>query len=220
MAHKTVLIMPLVLATVVFAIASNKAPGIKTTPTAQDYSLTYTPPSTPPLIPPKAEEKANLVSWQSAFFGLVALALNAMTQPSTIDKTFPRSSLLFPARSSPFVCMADALEILVAFGFHWFRGVGVREAAWRIHQRRAREQSGGHSDNDEWTIEKTPAEKHPKTFLILFITSLLQGVKIFGMTGLPWTQVWAGMYLELDRRMLDSPFQRVLLGTSPAYTQR
>ena len=49
---------------------------------------------------------------------------------------------------------------------------------------------------DVTTLEDSPAEKHPIPFGILFIATLLQVIKLFGMQGVPWTNVWAGSYLS------------------------
>ena len=144
------------------------------------------------VAPPSLSQPSqNLVSWQSAFLGLVPLALNAMTQPSGLDKPFSQSSLLFPSRSSPFVCLADALEVLVLVLIHISHGKTLRHAALEVNWQRARSRLG----QDVTELEDSPAEKHPIPFGILFIATLLQAIKLFGMQGLPWTTLWAGLYL-------------------------
>ena len=52
------------------------------------------------------------VSWQSALWGLIALSLNAQTQRSAADH-FPSSDSLSPARSSPFICLADMVVAIL-----------------------------------------------------------------------------------------------------------
>jgi hypothetical protein len=134
---------------------------------------------------------ANPLSWQSAFFGLISLAFNAMMQPSGLDQTFSQSSLIFPSRSSPIICLADALEILIEFVVHLIQGRGPSEAGLRLNWRRVKYRLGSNIQ----TIEDIPAEKHPKTFVILLIGTLLQAIKLFAVQGIFWTKVWAGIYL-------------------------
>lgn len=53
----------------------------------------------------------NIVIWQSALWAVLALALNAMTQPSSADPSpTPAISLV---RSSPLICFMDAVSIPV-----------------------------------------------------------------------------------------------------------
>jgi hypothetical protein len=111
-----------------------------------------------------------------------------MTQPSTLDLGLPESSLLFTAGSSSFVCIADTIEVIIDSFIQLHRTHNIRQAAKLVHFRRARcrlsrepEESGG--------------EKHPKTFFILFVVTLLQAIKLFGCQGIRWTQVLAGIYL-------------------------
>ncbi|KAE9373605.1 hypothetical protein N431DRAFT_535076, partial [Stipitochalara longipes BDJ] len=137
-----------------------------------------------------ALQQANTVSWQSAFLGLVPLALNAMTQPSSLDVKLPDSSLLFAARSSPFVCVADALEVLIELCIRICQGHNLHQAARLANWRRARYRLGAETTS----LEESAVEKHPKTFLILFIVTLLQAIKILGLEGLFWIKVWAGCY--------------------------
>ncbi|KUJ12462.1 uncharacterized protein LY89DRAFT_688149 [Mollisia scopiformis] len=136
-------------------------------------------------------QQTNTVSWQSAFLGLVPLALNAMTQPSTLDAKLPESSILFAARSSPFVCVADAVEVLIELCIHTYQRRKLREAAKLVNWRRARFRLGVELSS----LEESAAEKHPRSFLIFFIATLLQAVKILGLEGLFWTKVWAGCYI-------------------------
>jgi len=52
-----------------------------------------------------------------------------MTQPSGLDTPFSQSSLLFPSRSSPFVCFADALEVLALLFIRISHGKTLKNAA-------------------------------------------------------------------------------------------
>ncbi|OBT68258.1 hypothetical protein VE03_02336 [Pseudogymnoascus sp. 23342-1-I1] len=138
-----------------------------------------------------SDNSTNLISWQTALQGLVPLALNAMTQPSSLDFNIPESSLLFAARSSPFICVADALEVLIALCLYTYQEKSIFEAARLVNWRIARTRLG----SGVIKLEASTVEKHPWAFIILFIAALVPAVKVLGLQGLPWTKVWAGIYL-------------------------
>jgi len=77
--------------------------------------------ASPPPPPPSP------ISWQSALWGLIAVSLNAQTQRSAADH-FPSSDSLSPARSSPFVCLADIVIAVIWLLRGWKAGLGVRGA--------------------------------------------------------------------------------------------
>jgi hypothetical protein len=93
-----------------------------------------------------------------------------------LDVGFPESSLLFAARSSPFVCVADALETMVLLCMYLYQGHNIRQAARHINWRQAKIRLG----SEITTLEGSAGEKHPKTFLILFIVTFLQAIKFLG----------------------------------------
>lgn len=131
------------------------------------------------------------VSWQTALLGLVPLALNAMTQPSSLDFNVPESSLLFPARSSPFVCIADTLEVTIALCIYMYQEGNIYEAARLVNWRIARARLGSGVSE----LEASPAEQHPVAFWFWFLATLFQAIKLLGMQGVPWTKVWVAFYL-------------------------
>jgi hypothetical protein len=115
-----------------------------------------------------------------------------MTQPSSLDAPFSQSSLLFATRSSPFVCLADALEIITSLVIHVLRGKPPRQAALLVNWQRARHRLG----EDVEELEDIPAEKHPWGFVILLVAAVLQAAKIIGFKGVFWTKAWAVVYLS------------------------
>ena len=133
----------------------------------------------------------NTVSWQSIFWALSALALNAMTQPSILDRKFPQSNLLFPARSSPFVCLADSLDVLFGLFTHVWSGRSIRDAAYQVNLGRLRDRL------DQETVPLTPTavEQHPFGSLVLFLSTMSQFVKLCGFQGILWAKVGAATYL-------------------------
>ena len=74
-----------------------------------------------------APSPSSPVSWQSALWGLIALSLNAQTQRSAADH-FPSSDSLSPARSSPFICLADIIVAVIWLLRGWKAGMGLRGA--------------------------------------------------------------------------------------------
>lgn len=119
------------------------------------------------------------VSGRSVFWALTAIILNAMLQPSCASYTINGSTLdgsLWPIRSSPVICVYDALtELRIMFGSSdW------RTAPSRLH---VGESSESHTTS---AIMK----------LAVFLLGVLpQAVKLFSMRGIPLSQALAAVYL-------------------------
>jgi hypothetical protein len=66
---------------------------------------------------------SNEVSWQSAYYALIPIALNSMLQPREPTGTTCGfdASLRIYLRSSPIVCAVDAAFILIRFAFYMRR---------------------------------------------------------------------------------------------------
>ncbi|KAG4442108.1 hypothetical protein IFR05_002394 [Cadophora sp. M221] len=140
----------------------------------------------------------NSVSWQSIFFGLTALALNAMTQRSYVDELFPASSILFAMRSSPFVCIADLIEIIAVAIFHFVQRQTVK-GRFPLGTLTDQDFDDGilamEEKGDGEMASGTFAESHPWVVLIFFVGTSTQAVKIFGFQGVLWAKLWAASYL-------------------------
>lgn len=95
------------------------------------------------------------------------------------------------ARSSPFICVADTLEVLIALCLYTYQEGSICEAARLVNWRIARTRLG----SGESKLEASAVEKHPWTFTILFLATLVPAIKFLGLQGLFWTRVWAGIYL-------------------------
>ncbi|KAH7356400.1 hypothetical protein BKA65DRAFT_206628 [Rhexocercosporidium sp. MPI-PUGE-AT-0058] len=156
-------------------------------------------PRTNPTLPADgatATPLENMVSWQSVFFGLAALALNAMTQRSYFDAVFPHSSILFAMRSSPFVCIADLIEVIFVAGHHFMtkqrlQGLPLSSSTDQLPN------VGNFAIEGEASFEasSTVGRGHPWVILILFVGTSTQAVKIFGFEGILWAKLWAAAYL-------------------------
>ena len=134
----------------------------------------------------------NTVSWQSAFWALVALALNSMAQPSGL--IFGTASQLngffaFAMRSSPILCAYNAITFLLCLLWHT---VSLRSPhAAKRHVARSRFR------NDPKDQESS-LYKLQHNFIFQAATFVLgavpQIVKLYAMRGLMWTQIWGSVY--------------------------
>ena len=123
------------------------------------------------------------VSPASALWALIALAINAMTQRSGAD----RLDVLSPARSSPLVCLADVIVVVLWLVHGMRQDLGVKGSMYwyRKEMGLLREQS------DRGLIQGIPAVS--SFFFIL--GPLPQAIKAFGAVGLHWTKAWAALFL-------------------------
>ena len=145
---------------------------------------------------PQQPPTHNPVSWQTAFWTLLALALNAMTQNSTFDRDFP-SGVLFPAHSSPLVCAVDALEVFLQLIGYMYVGASAPAAARRVVQERMWQPPRSISVATAADPPLTLGDQHPRAHIVLFVLGVLpQAIKLFGMHGIPWTQACGGLYLS------------------------
>jgi len=123
------------------------------------------------------------LSWQSAFWGLVPLALNSMVQPcGNFSDASPKTSFLL--RISPVACVFDALvSILYIFEYMFTNLAGIQEAslAWR-HIRFA----DGPDIDEDTTVEMSPFWRCVTSAL-----AIAQGVKLLACTGTLVTQAIA-----------------------------
>lgn len=137
------------------------------------------------LTLPSAESiVANQVSWQSAFWGLVPIALNSMTQPSGKVCDSP-AGVGFLLRVSPFMCFFDALILLVRTVMYSFTKGSLPAAIEKIIVQR-------YTDDDEDAGELRGTMY---TRWIVFALSASQIVKLFGFQGVLMTQICAAMFL-------------------------
>jgi len=131
-----------------------------------------------------------------------------MTQNSSLDRDFP-SRVLFPARSSPLVCAADALDVLLRLLGFIFAGASAPDAARRVVRgrtlrppsppvRSSADDRVAVGNNGELEAESlTLGNQYPLAHTVMFVLGVLpQAIKLFGMRGIPWTQAWGGLYLS------------------------
>ncbi|KAJ4413572.1 hypothetical protein N0V82_008468 [Gnomoniopsis sp. IMI 355080] len=124
------------------------------------------------------QQQQQAASGRSLFWGLAAIAMNAMLQPSFTGKVMSREVFedsLAPHRSSPFVCLTDAAADV-----------------WLI-ARRFRRTSNGMQDDRPRAVPIAVSMR-----LATFLFSVLpQVIKILSARGIPVTQaVTTGLFLS------------------------
>lgn len=135
--------------------------------------------------PPPGGESSNQLSWQSAFWGLVGIALNTIFQPSGRILGLPSS--WGPAlKCSPIFCIANLLQ-----GLNSIRIV-QRDSDWILtvvpHKYDADEES---DHTDVATLQRNTLFR-----IIAFILGpVLQGTKLYACRGIFWTQFLATIYI-------------------------
>ncbi|KAI8249486.1 hypothetical protein K4K56_010247 [Colletotrichum sp. SAR 10_98] len=133
---------------------------------------------------PPADTSDAQLSWQSAFWALVAVALNTVTQPSGRIVGFPSS--WGPAlKCSPVFCIVNAIEALncirVRRAFEWTLVVSPHK--YDVDEKSA------HSD-------VVNLQRNTLIRVVAFVLGpVLQATKLYACRGIFWTQVLAAIYL-------------------------
>ncbi|KAF2267548.1 hypothetical protein CC78DRAFT_613981 [Lojkania enalia] len=129
------------------------------------------------------------VSWQSAFWSLPPIAINAMMQPSGRVFSYDLSLRTY-LRSSPIVCILDATLITIRFATYLCITHSPFTAASRVIA--IRNEDIGNAES--WGFQHLEQSVFLRGFL--FIAGVLpQIIKLLACSGLPWTQTWACFYL-------------------------
>ena len=137
------------------------------------------------------------VSWETAFWTLVPLAVNVMAQPC--GRILGRETRYWTyLRCLPIMCAADSLSIIIRLGIY---GSGflakrrVRLPFWErlklvIHHR-------FHDENEDEDAEGIRAMGRMTLLRWLFFIfgTLPQAIKLLAFEGTPWTKTWGVMFL-------------------------
>ncbi|KAK5124112.1 hypothetical protein LTR85_001815 [Meristemomyces frigidus] len=129
------------------------------------------------------------MSWQSLFWAIVPIALNAMSQPSGRILGHP-STMNFTLRCSPVLCAASAIDSIVrVIAYTISEGSfpdGVKLfTAVRFSDRR-NDDDGSFNSMRKNTLFRT----------LLFVLGVVpQLVKIYATRGIPWTLAWCTAFL-------------------------
>ena len=132
---------------------------------------------------------ANAVSWQSAFWALVPIALNSMTQPAGNVFAFPSVDQGFGMCSSPLVCACDALHFLVHFIGHTISTRSLREAMRLTLKPRFQNWNTGKGGSAA-ILRRNIIFR----FSLFTLGALPQIIKLLCMQGIPVTTIIASLY--------------------------
>ena len=146
------------------------------------------------------------VSWQALVWILIALAINSMAQPSG-RICGARNYYRIYLSSSPIVCVADALSMLIGFALSWRHISEYSQAARLVLMHRF-----------DCRIGKQEVEQHTWPRLIIFILGVLPAaIKLCSLTGVPWTKAWGLMFVVsfVSIEIMALLFQKI----SPQYTE-
>jgi hypothetical protein len=125
----------------------------------------------------------NQVSWQTAYWGLVAFAVSAMIQPAGRFLSFD-PALRFFLRSSPVLCLGDLLALLVLVVIGSIEQNSLPRGVLEVLIYR------GHIPHNADGIPRPPQEVTWARLLVFVMVALPAGLKLFSPSGLPWTQCW------------------------------
>jgi hypothetical protein len=128
------------------------------------------------------------VSWQSAFWGLIAIALNTMCQPSGKVLNMP-SEYSFALKSSPFVCAANSVLSLATLSYYLWKKPNLIGAIQQLMKDRCKDASISLENSFASLCDNT-------TFRVgLFVLGALpQTIKLCAMGGIPMTQAYVVMF--------------------------
>ncbi|KAK8076062.1 hypothetical protein PG994_003334 [Apiospora phragmitis] len=132
------------------------------------------------------------LSWQSAFWAVVSIALCAATEPPGSILGMPRE-WGFALKCSPVMCLFNALEALLCIR------IERRESRWRLMVRSAKYTDAPKPRRQEASTAQHAAgrlDTNTDFRLVSFIlVPLLQSVKLFACSGILYSKLLAGCYL-------------------------
>jgi len=128
------------------------------------------------------------ISWQSAYWALVAIALSTMSQPcGKFCGLSPRVRTWL--RISPIFCVLDCFQIFAELARCIWHNIplfiGI-EVLLEIRFADIADKAEGLQALEDLTFVR---------WLFFVLGSLPQVIKLFSCNGIPWTKAWAAMYL-------------------------
>ena len=138
------------------------------------------------------------VSWYSAFWTLIALALNSMTQPCGRALGLP-AKYGFALRSNPLLCASDALTVLTST-LYWsiqlrsLPGGARKVARCRFEDPEDEEGPPRREGGSSSSLQELQRNKIFRTCVFVF-GALPQTVKLYAMSGIFWTKVLGSMFV-------------------------
>ncbi|KAJ9605094.1 hypothetical protein H2200_010484 [Cladophialophora chaetospira] len=134
---------------------------------------------------PTSSPNNHTISWQTAFWALIAIAINTCLQHSGSVCDIDASLAIF-VRSSPIFCVVDTIIVWCQTAYYT-KQKGIHGALRLVAASRKQHE---HQEN-----RGSLSAARIMTGSIVLLVALLQSVKLFAFQGLPWTQTFAAMYL-------------------------
>ncbi|MCJ1473588.1 hypothetical protein MMC13_002239 [Lambiella insularis] len=126
----------------------------------------------------------------SAFWALLPIALTTATQPAGMVCSFP-SAHSFALRSSPLICLLDALDVAVRFLLYALQARSLKHGAERVCRRRFADIADQREEGSLASLRKNMVLR----WCLFGLGALPQAVELWAARGLMWTNVWSGMFV-------------------------
>ncbi|KAK0100561.1 hypothetical protein ONS95_007021 [Cadophora gregata] len=129
------------------------------------------------------------VSWQTAWWSLVPLAIGTMIQPCGNILGYKDKNFRFYIRASPLICIADVVHftIIILLGSSLNRQRFIKNIKYELNVR-------FNGDSTEHDIQNAENTRLMRIVLLVVAGIPCQTIKLVAMTGIPWTKTWALMY--------------------------
>lgn len=137
-----------------------------------------------------------MVSWESAFWAVVPLAMNSMTQPAGMVCFLPSRYGQF-LRCSPVICLFDALIIIEQFIWLSIVRASPFAAAREVIDFRFQDFSEQENDGSFRSLQKNTAFR----LGMFFLGVLPQTIKLYSITGLLPVKLAGAAYLTCFYRL-------------------
>ena len=134
---------------------------------------------------------SNPVSWQSGFWALVPLTLKSMSQPSGMVCDLP-SKRISVLQSSPIICFLDVTFVIGRLAWYANASKSPRAAVERTVRLRFQDVVDQAEESSLASLQKNTLFR----FLMFVLGVLPQIIKLYDMRGLPWTKLWASLFLS------------------------
>ncbi len=132
------------------------------------------------------------VSWYSAFWTLIPLALNSMTQPCGRALGLP-AKYGFALRSNPLLCASDALTVLTSTLYWSIQLRSLLGGARKVARCRFEDPEDEEGESSS-SLQELQRNKIFRTWVFV-LGALPQTVKLYAMSGIFWTKVLSSMFI-------------------------
>jgi len=139
---------------------------------------------------------ATPVTWHVAMWVLLSLAITSMAQPSGKIASFPRRYRVYLA-SSPIICMADTVSIIVRLITTMFCfQIGIKKASQLILLLNFECPEANALETPSSAAESSQSSRTSPRWIFYALGTLPAVIKLASLTGLPWTQTWGMMFVS------------------------